>query len=69
MDGERPWTRCADELPPTGIVVETKIDDADGVRNEAKLKRYQRESNTRSLWFVPDGSIYRYYEPTHWRAA
>jgi membrane protein implicated in regulation of membrane protease activity len=20
------------------------------------------------LWFFPDGSIYVYYEPTHWRA-
>jgi hypothetical protein len=48
---------------PEGKVVETKIDDGAGVRNVAKLKRSGR------LWFVPDGSVYVYYTPTHWRAA
>jgi len=46
---------------PEGVVVETKIDDANGVRNEGKLKRQG------NLWFVPDGSMYVYYRPTHWR--
>ena len=61
------WKRCADELPPADILVMTKIDDSDGCRNEGMLKRYQREENTRSLWFVRDGSMYVYYSPTHWR--
>lgn len=46
---------------PEGIVVETKIDDGHGVRNEAKLKRRGR------LWFFPDDSMHVYYTPTHWR--
>lgn len=62
------WIACRDELPPVDVVVMTKIDDADGCRNETTLKRYQRETTTRSLWFYPDGSMYVYYEPTHWAA-
>ncbi len=49
------------ETAPEGEVVETKIDDADGVRNVQKLKRQNR------LWFYPDMSMYVYYTPTHWR--
>lgn len=60
------WKRCCDELPPLGVVVMTKIDDAHGCRNEQELKRYQREPHTRSMWFFPDASMYVYYEPTHW---
>jgi hypothetical protein len=56
------WIRCATRLPENGAVVETKIDDAHGVRNVAKLKRLGR------LWFFSDGSMYIYYTPTHWRA-
>ena len=63
------WVKCSDELPPVDVVVNTKIDDGNGVRNVQKLKRYQREANSRSLWFLPDGSMYVYYEPTHWDAA
>lgn len=55
------WTRCAWELPPENIVVETKIHDDDGCRNQQDLKRYK------GLWFFPDGSGYVYYSPTHWR--
>lgn len=57
------WVRCADRLPADGKVVETKIDDSRGVRNEQSLKRNGR------LWFLPDGSMYVYYTPTHWRPA
>ena len=57
MAGEL-WSRS---LPPEGIVVETKIDDSDGVRNVSRLKREGR------LWFLPDGSMYVYYTPTHWK--
>lgn len=45
---------------PEGVPVRTKIDDARGVRNHAVLKRSGR------LWFVPDGSMYVYYTPTHY---
>ena len=49
------------ESAPNGRVVETKIDDAKGLRNEQPLKRQG------NLWFFPDGSMYVYYTPTHWR--
>lgn len=46
---------------PENVVVETKIDDAAGVRNLTTLKRRG------SLWFLPDDTMYVYYTPTHWR--
>jgi len=55
------WIAIEDELPPDGILVDTKIDDERGLRNEQRLKRHGR------LWFVNDGSMYVYYTPTHWR--
>lgn len=61
MPTQRPWTRTEDELPEEGAIVDTKIDDGQGVRNEGTLKYQGR------LWFVPDGSMYVYYAPTHWR--
>jgi len=57
------WKTVRDELPPAGEVVDTKIDDADGIRNEQPLKQI---SGNR-LWWFPDGSMYVYYTPTHWR--
>jgi len=48
------------ETAPAELVM-TKIDDEHGARNEAPLKRSGR------LWFVADGSMYVYYQPTHWR--
>ena len=53
------WTRTADLLPTDGMVVETKIDDDQGVRNVQRLKRVGR------LWYA--GDMYIYYTPTHWR--
>lgn len=55
------WISTQDVLPDEGVVVDTKVDDRQGVRNEQKLKRYN------NLWFLPDGSMYVYYTPTHWR--
>lgn len=46
---------------PDGKVVMTKIDDQQGCRNVATLKRGGR------LWWTPDGSMYVYYTPTHFR--
>jgi hypothetical protein len=56
------WIPCSSRLPENGVVVETKIDDADGERHVATLKRSDR------LWFFADGSMYVYYTPTHWRS-
>ena len=45
---------------PDGVLVRTKIDDKNGVRNTQLLKRRGR------LWFTSDGIMYVYYTPTHW---
>ena len=55
------WKRVAEIFPPQDEAVFTKIDDADGVRNEQKLKLHN------NLWWVPSGEMYVYYTPTHWR--
>lgn len=55
------WTSVTVKLPDENKVVDTKIHDAQGCRNEAKLKRLNR------FWFFPDGSMYVYYTPTHWK--
>lgn len=57
----REWIYCGKQLPPNGELVETKIHDFKGERNIQPLKRENR------LWFIKDGSMYVYYEPTHWR--
>lgn len=54
------WINTHDQPPPEGVIVNTKISDADGERNEQPLKR------SGSLYFFPDGSMYVYYTPTHW---
>lgn len=56
------WIPVAQTLPPEGKTVETKIDDERGVR----VIRLQRSGG---LWFIPDGSMYVYYTPTHWMEA
>lgn len=55
------WIPCKERLPEKNKVVMTKIDDADGVRNEQELKLLK------NLWWFPDGSMYVYYTPTHWK--
>ncbi len=55
------WTKISDWMPPEGVVVNTKIDNQNGVRNEQKLIRHGR------LYFHEDGKTYVYYTPTHWQ--
>lgn len=55
------WISVNDDLPQHDEVVDTKIDDDKGVRNEQQLKRLG------TLWWTPDGVMYVYYRPTHWR--
>lgn len=55
------WRSTTEDPPPERVEVETKIDDDHGCRNECTLQRIGR------LWWVPDGSMYVYYTPTHWR--
>lgn len=49
------------ETAPEGEIVQTKIDDKDGVRNEQSLKRQG------NLWWTANGKMYVYFRPTHWR--
>jgi len=49
------------ETAPQNKVVWTRICDDEGERNVQKLKRQG------NLWWLPDGSMYVYYRPTHWR--
>lgn len=53
------WMPAAEA--PDDVVVMTKIDDEKGCRNEARLKR------SGNLWFIPNGEMYVYYQPTHYR--
>mgnify|MGYP004499142151 CR=1 FL=1 len=55
------WQPVRYGLPENGVVVETKVDDGNGCRLVQKLKRKN------NLWFLPDGNMYVYYTPTHWR--
>ena len=55
------WISCESFLPKEGLLVETKIDDNKGCRNEQNLIRKGK------LWFTSDMKMYVYYAPTHWR--
>jgi hypothetical protein len=61
---ENNWIRTSERLPEKYRVVETKIDDEAGIRNRQDLKVGDL---TGKLWFTPDGAMYVYYTPTHWR--
>ncbi len=54
------------ETAPLGVIVNTKIDDQNGCRNEEPLIAVRRDPACRTMWFFPDMSMYVYYEPTHW---
>ena len=55
------WIAVTDALPADGRIVETKIDDAKGERNQTLLVRRG------GLWYFADESMYVYYFPTHYR--
>lgn len=57
------WNAVSQISPPKNIIIQTKIDDTQGVRNEARLQFDGK------LWWLPDRSMYVYYTPTHWRSA
>jgi hypothetical protein len=57
------WRKISPADPPEHVIVDTRIDDSRGPRNEALLFRQG------SLWFLEDGSMYVYYTPTHFRDA
>lgn len=57
------WIKTGEAKPREGVVVETKIHDHCGCRNERSLKL------ACGLWWLPDDTMYVYYQPTHWRYA
>ena len=54
------WILLNTSKPKEGLIVNTKIDDKDGCRNEQKLILKN------NLWWHIDMSMYVYYTPTHW---
>lgn len=56
------WTKTADQLPHDGLVVGTMIHGPGEVPHN--VQPLMRRGN---LWFFPDGSMYVYYTPTHWK--
>lgn len=55
------WREVKKEKPPEGVVVDTKVDDEKGERNNQKLLY------SHNLWWFPNMEMYVYYTPTHWR--
>lgn len=55
------WEVITGTLPADGRIVETKIHDVKGPRNESLLVRRG------NLWYFADESMYVYYAPTHYR--
>lgn len=55
------WIKVSDCKPDINKIVETKIDDDKGLRNECNLIYFG------NLWWLTDKSMYVYYTPTHWR--
>ena len=53
------WLRT--DTAPEGQILETMVCDQDGPRMHQSLRREG------ALWWLPDGSMYVYYTPTHWR--
>jgi hypothetical protein len=50
-------------LPPENRLLDTKIDDARGCRNQQQLIRVG------NLFWTADRKTYVYYTPTHWKIA
>lgn len=55
------WKRITETKPPENHIINTKIDEKDGVRNE------QRLTFDGKLWWTPDNKMYVYCTPTHWK--
>ena len=55
---DKDWNRPDEKLPPEGVVVDT-------MNSHGQVTQLKRSGR---LWFVPDGSMYVYYEPMFWRA-
>lgn len=54
------WKLIQSSIVPENVILNTKIDDSQGCRNEQKLIKIG------NLWWTTDKSMYIYYKPTHW---
>lgn len=54
------WTQIEFLPAPENTILNFKIDDEHGCRNECKLIRKG------NLYWLPDNSMYVYFIPTHW---
>lgn len=58
------------ETAPEGVEIMTRIDDEHGERCvQSLVKRTRIPGETVPMFWLPDGSMYVYYAPTHWRQA
>lgn len=55
------WLKIKEIPPVYDEIVNTKIDDEEGVRNIQPLRFRD------NLWWLPDNTMYVYYTPTHWK--
>ncbi len=58
------WLETKFVLPEIGVIVETKIEDAEGAREHRLLKRGGYNGD---LWFHWDCMLFVLTPPTHWR--
>jgi len=54
------WNKVAVSMPENRVL-DTRINDERGIRNEQQLIRRG------NLFWHPDGSTYIYYTPTEWK--
>jgi hypothetical protein len=54
------WYNTQSSIVPENVILNTKINDNNGVRNEQKLIKIG------NLWWTTDKQMYVYYRPTHW---
>jgi hypothetical protein len=55
------WTEVAHQLPPEGILVETKIVEPAAEREQRPLLWH------RTIWWTPNYATMAIDAPTHWR--
>ena len=55
------WKKILSFSPPLNTLINTKIDDEKGVRNEQPLK-----FDGKLWWTLDKSATYIYYQPTHW---
>lgn len=55
------WKFTQTTPAPEGVILDTKYHDDDGCMHKRPMILRDR------VWGSPDGELYVYYRPTHWR--